>query len=126
MTLIYYLSSIPGDELGPDTLTINLIKKTGHFIIFGVLAVLYLSTLKGSKQLSETGIVLFMLSLFLTLLYAVSDEYHQSFTPGRHSSGYDVAIDFCGALTVLGLLYSVKIRKNSTTDKVKEMVKSAV
>jgi VanZ family protein len=126
MSLIYYLSSIAGDELGPDTLTINLIKKTGHFVIFGVLAALYLSTLKGSKQLSETGIVLFMLSLFLTLLYAVSDEYHQFFTPGRHSSGYDVAIDVCGALTVLGLLYSVKIRRNLATAKVKEMVKSAV
>jgi len=125
MSLIFYLSSIPGDELGPDTLIINLIKKSGHFIIFGVLAVLYLVTLKGRKLLVETGSFLFMLSLFLTLLYAVSDEYHQSFTPGRHSSGYDVIIDTCGALAVLGLLYTLKIRRNPLTARVNKMVKSA-
>ena len=125
MSLIFYLSSIPGDELGPDTLIINLIKKSGHFIIFGVLAALYLSTLKGRKLLEETGSVLFILSLFLTLLYAVSDEYHQSFTPGRHSSGYDVIIDACGALTVLGLLYSLKIRRNLAAARVNKMEKVA-
>jgi len=125
MSLIFYLSSIPGDELGPDTLIINLIKKSGHFFIFGVLAALYLSTLKGRKLLEETGSVLFILSLFLTLLYAVSDEYHQSFTPGRHSSGYDVIIDACGALTVLGLLYSLKIRRNLAAARVNKMEKVA-
>jgi VanZ family protein len=125
MCLIFYFSSIPGDELGPDTLIINLIKKSGHFIIFGVLAALYLSTLKGRKLLVETGSFLFMLSLFLTLLYAVSDEYHQSFTPGRHSSGYDVIIDTCGALTVLGLLYTLKLRRNPITARVNKMAKSA-
>jgi len=125
MSLIYYVSSLPGDELGPDTLIINLIKKSGHFIIFGVLAALYLSTLKGRKSLAETGSVLFMLSLFLTMLYAISDEYHQSFTPGRHSSGYDVLIDACGALTVLGLLYTLKSRRPPATDRVNKRVKSA-
>jgi VanZ family protein len=112
MSLIFYFSSIPGDELGPDTLIINLIKKSGHFIIFGVLAVLYLSTFKGRKTLVDTGSAVFLLSLFLTVLYAVGDEYHQSFTPGRHSSGYDVIIDACGALTTLGLLYTLKKEQN--------------
>ena len=126
MSLIFYLSSIPGDELGPDTLIINLIKKTGHFIIFGVLAVLFLSTLKGRKLLVEAGNILFVLSLFFTLLYAVSDEYHQSFTPGRHSSGYDVTIDFCGALSVLGLLYRMKSRRKPATARVHKTVNNTV
>jgi VanZ family protein len=123
MVLIFYLSSIPGNELGPDILIINLIKKTGHFIIFSILAVLYLSTLKGRKALVDTGNHLFLLSLFLAVLYAISDEYHQSFTPGRHSSGYDVIIDACGALTVLGLLYTLKLRRNLVTARVKKMAK---
>lgn len=125
MFLIFYLSSIPGDELGPDILIINLIKKTGHFIIFGVLAVLYFSTFQGRKTLVDTGSILFLLSLFLTVLYAVSDEYHQSFTPGRHSSGYDVIIDACGAVTVLGLLYTLKIRRNTVTARASKMAKGA-
>ena len=125
MSLIFYLSSMPGDELGPDILILNLIKKTGHFIIFGVLAVLYLSMFKGRKTLVGTGSALFLISVFLTVLYAVSDEYHQSFTPGRHSSGYDVIIDACGALTVLGLLYRHKIRRNLLSAWTNKMVKGS-
>lgn len=37
----------------------------------------------------------------LSLAYAVSDEYHQSWTPGRHPSWIDVGIDAIGA--TLGL-----------------------
>jgi VanZ family protein len=111
MSLIFYLSSIPGDQLGPDTLVVNMLKKSGHAFIFGVLAALYLYALKGRKALLETQSTLYLLSLFLTLLYAFSDEYHQSFTPGRHSSGKDVFIDVCGALTVLVILYILKTRK---------------
>ena len=108
MMFIFYLSSIPGEQLGPDTLAVNLIKKAGHVFIFGVLAALYLYALKGRKSLLETQGVFFLLSLFLAFLYAVSDEYHQSFTPGRHSSGIDVIIDVCGALSVLVLLHVLK------------------
>jgi VanZ family protein len=108
MTFIFYVSSIPGEQLGPDTLVVNLIKKAGHAFIFGVLAALYLYALKGKKSLLETQGVFFLLSLFLTFLYAVSDEYHQSFTPGRHSSGKDVLIDVCGALSALVLLSVLK------------------
>jgi VanZ family protein len=108
MTFIFCLSSIPGEQLGPDTLAVNLIKKAGHVFIFGVLAALYLYALKGRKSLLEARGVFSLLSLFLTLLYAVSDEYHQSFTPGRHSSAQDVLIDVCGALSALVLLYVLK------------------
>jgi len=125
MSLIFYLSSIPGDELGPDILIVNLIKKTGHVIIFGVLAALYLSTFQGRKTLVDTRSILFLQSLFLTVLYAVSDEYHQTFTPGRHSSGYDVIIDACGAVTLLGLLFTLKIRRNTVTARVSKMAKGA-
>lgn len=110
MSLIFYLSSIPGDQLGPDTLVINIIKKSGHYIMFGILAALYLYALKGRKSLLETQGALFLLSFLFIFLYAVSDEYHQSFTPGRHSSGKDVFIDVCGALTILVILYIMKTR----------------
>lgn len=110
MSLIYYLSSIPGGQLGPDTQLLNLIKKFCHFIIYGILAVLYLYALKGRKSLLETRATLFLVSLFLVLLYAISDEYHQFFTPGRHSSGKDVFIDVCGALTILIMMYVAKTR----------------
>ena len=111
MSLIFYLSSIPGDQLGPDTLVVNMLKKSVHAFIFGILAALYLYALKGKKSLLKTQSTLYLLSWFLTLLYAFSDEYHQSFTPGRHSSGKDVFIDVCGAITVLVILYILKTRE---------------
>jgi VanZ family protein len=125
MSLIFILSSMPGDELGPDMLTINLIKKAGHVVIFGVLTALYYSLFQGRKRLADTGGFLFILSLFLTVLYAISDEYHQSFTLGRHSSGYDVIIDACGAIMALSLLYKLKNRKNALIARASMMEKSA-
>lgn len=36
-----------------------------------------------------------------SLLYAASDEWHQSFVPGRHGAWTDVLIDGAGALLAL-------------------------
>ena len=36
-----------------------------------------------------------------TLLYAASDELHQSFVPGRHGAWTDVLVDGAGALLAL-------------------------
>jgi VanZ family protein len=35
----------------------------------------------------------------------MTDEYHQSFSPGRTPSVRDVIIDTCGALTFLTIAY---------------------
>jgi VanZ family protein len=48
----------------------------------------------------------------LTLLYAVTDEIHQSFVPGRHPSIWDVVIfDNLGALIGLWLMHSYRKEK---------------
>ncbi len=38
------------------------------------------------------------LSFFVCLLYAMSDEWHQSFVPGRSAQPMDVAVDMAGVL----------------------------
>jgi VanZ family protein len=38
------------------------------------------------------------LALGITLLYAISDEYHQTFVPGRNGTAVDVTVDMVGAL----------------------------
>ncbi len=43
----------------------------------------------------------FQLGLLLVVIYALLDEFHQSFVPSRTASIYDSAIDIAGGLTVL-------------------------
>ena len=40
-----------------------------------------------------------------TALIAIAAEFHQSFLPNRTSSGWDVLIDCCGAITLQLLVY---------------------
>jgi VanZ family protein len=39
--------------------------------------------------------------MLLVVIYALLDEFHQSFVPSRTASIYDSAIDVAGGLTVL-------------------------
>jgi hypothetical protein len=71
------------------------IKKSAHIIAFGALTVLNLRALAGSG----TGLRRSLLTAIgLTLAYALVDEAHQSFVPGRHASLADVGLDLIGAI----------------------------
>jgi VanZ family protein len=72
-----------------------VIKKSGHLIAFGVLALLFLRALKLWHIPPRRAM---LLAVALTTVYALLDEFHQSFVPGRHPSARDLAIDFGGAL----------------------------
>jgi VanZ family protein len=43
------------------------------------------------------------LALVVALVYALSDEFHQAFVPGRHPDPFDLLWDAAGALIGLGL-----------------------
>jgi len=114
MVVIFILSSIPSMYLGPDALPMDILKKVLHFIIFGILSVLYLIALKPRIQRSAFTARTFYISFVFTVIYAISDEYHQAFSSGRHSSLYDVIIDAGGAIVFLSSLYIVRKRKAVT------------
>ncbi|MGD1995810.1 MAG: VanZ family protein [Anaerolineae bacterium] len=100
MGLIFFLSAQPDLPHAPGPWLDMLIKKLGHALAFGILSWLYLRALGGNGLGSDR---LRVLSLILTLLYAVSDEIHQAFVPGRHSSIADVLVDGVGATLAMGL-----------------------
>jgi len=96
---IFALSATPNLRfVGPDAADFVL-RKAGHMAVFGILAVLLWRAISYSRR---RGAV--VASLVLTILYAASDEFHQSFTAGRHPSPVDVAIDSVGALIALLVL----------------------
>jgi VanZ family protein len=82
----------------------HLIRKSGHFIGYGLLGLTWLRawwmTLPRSVFLQDTA-----LALLGTAMTASADEYHQSFLPNRTSSPWDVLIDCCGALAMQLLVY---------------------
>lgn len=71
----------------------------GHFAVYGVLAILWRWALSGSGVAHPTR-----WAFVLTLLYGFSDEFHQSFVPGRHPDPFDILTDAAGAAVALACL----------------------
>lgn len=95
MLVIFVFSSFPGDRL-PDFLDWDtLIKKAGHMIGYGLLALSYLHLLRSDPRR-------YWVAWLMALLFGASDEVHQSFVPGRFASILDVIVfDNLGAVTAL-------------------------
>lgn len=81
-----------------------IIRKNAHAFEYIVLALLTCSVFFINKFRGK-GVIVYV--LFICLLYAVSDEFHQLFVPGRTSLVSDVMIDFSGALVGLGIFYLI-------------------
>ena len=77
-----------------------VIRKTAHFTIYCVLGVLAFLSIFTYSKISFYARC--SLSAAFCLIYAISDEIHQRYIPGRSGEVRDVCIDFCGAL--LGIL----------------------
>lgn len=71
-----------------------LLRKGAHFFIFGCIATAIFAILPRFKNR-------LLIAAFITLLIAISDEYHQSLTGGRTPSAQDVILDMAGAVTAL-------------------------
>lgn len=101
MGLIFYLSAQADLPHVPEPWLDIVVKKTGHAALYGVLAWFYLGALRGDGPISDRAR---LLAFGLAVLYAVTDEVHQSFVPGRTPSPWDVFIDGAGAaLAVSGI-----------------------
>lgn len=87
-----------------------IVRKTAHFTLYGILgglAFLSVVTYTSVPFLLRTA-----LSGAICLLYAISDEIHQIFVPGRSGEVRDVCIDFAGsALAILILLLLSRCKK---------------
>lgn len=68
-----------------------------HFLAYGLLAVLVLRALCGGDPGRAGWPPAMMAALFATL-YGLTDEWHQSYVPGRMAEAADLAADAAGAL----------------------------
>ena len=114
MAAIFWLSSLPAGEIKPvsDALggwldgwlrrvpwlpAVEWLK-VGHVIGYGLLGIsLY-------RAFAPTSPHPFAFSLLVVLGYAISDEIHQQFVPGRSGSWQDVLLDVAAAALFIALL----------------------
>jgi len=80
-----------------------IVKKSAHIVEYGILCTLLYRALKNSSLSSKNaGIV----AITASILYAATDEFHQSFTPGRTPAARDIVFDTIGASTSIYLIWN--------------------
>ncbi len=106
--VIYAVSDIPNlrTDLG---LMDYVLRKIVHIAIYGALYALFYRAYRGSFKKNKFNS--FIVSIIFCLLFAVSDEFHQSFVPGRSGSIIDALLfDGSGSLFTAWVIHS---RKNA-------------
>lgn len=100
MGLIFYFSAQTNFDFVPERWQVDPLSWAVHFLEYGVLALLLWQALRATPRLSHRAT---SLAFILTVLYAISDEWHQFYVPGRYSDVRDVMVDVLGALAALWL-----------------------
>jgi VanZ family protein len=90
--VIFGFSSIPSLSTHLGTWDL-ILRKAAHMTEYAILAVL-LRRATGSPGWA----------FVIAVAYAATDEFHQTFVPGRHGSPVDVGIDAIGALIGLAVV----------------------
>ena len=101
-SFIFLLSSRPTNPVSQIYWKDFIVKKSAHLLEYGLLTILlYRALKKGGVEKQEAGVY----SIILSVLYGVSDEFHQSFTPGRDPTVRDVLFDTIGSVLAVYVLW---------------------
>lgn len=118
-TIKVILSAVPKFTEQPEEVQENVVenlqfitRKSAHFIGYMILGILSILTFLQLEKINKKPQFAFL----LCVVYAISDEIHQLFVPGRAGQVRDVMIDSCGSFVGIALvLLCIKIlqrRKN--------------
>ena len=107
MGLIYWFSDQSQPFTMPQSWLQDVVGVAGHFTGYAVLALLWRRALAPRRAAT--------LAFVLTLLYALSDEFHQTFVPGRSGNVPDLLVDAAGA--GLGLWLACRWKSHRTQQK---------
>jgi len=97
MGIIFYLSTLQKIGVTDSYIVSFLFFKTIHLIEYSILfLLLYRSIRLGLGYVSYTS---YIISLVILILFALSDEYHQTLVPTREGRLRDAIIDMIGGGT---------------------------
>ena len=119
--LILAINSYPRIEI-PDV-GFTAIDKVGHFCVYFMLGFLIVRALSKGEGLRLQGSILKTLVIGIT--FAIFDEVHQKFIPGRSAEFWDAAADVIGIAAALLAFYSIvqlqlKIKKSISSKTIFE------
>ena len=111
-TIRVVLSAVPGFEEQPEEVKVNIIeklqfivRKSAHFIGYMILGILASGLILQYENINKK----YPLAFLICVIYAISDEIHQLFVPGRSGQVRDVLIDSAGSL--LGIILVMAFEK---------------
>ena len=111
-TIRVVLSAVPGFEEQPEEVKVNIIeklqfivRKSAHFIGYMILGILASGLILYYGNINKK----YLLAFLICVIYAISDEIHQLFVPGRSGQVRDVLIDSAGSL--LGIILVMAFEK---------------
>lgn len=86
------------------------IRKGAHVFVFMMLAVLIQWAVQKTWLIGTWS---YGITFLVTLLYAISDEWHQSFNPNRTSKVEDIGIDTVGSIIGILIIMIINRKGNS-------------
>lgn len=107
---IFLGSSIPAVKVSSNNTADFLAHKAVHLLEYAILYLLIYRAISQGRRIFDKREI--AVAVFLVTLYGGSDEFHQSFTPGREPRIRDIFIDFLGGLLGVGIWkFCPKVRK---------------
>ena len=111
-TIKVVLSTVPEFEKQPEEVKVNIIeelqfivRKSAHFIGYMILGILASCLILHYENINKK----YPLAFLICVIYAISDEIHQLFVPGRAGQVRDVLIDSAGSF--LGIIIVMTFEK---------------
>ena len=111
-TIKVVLSAVPEFEKQPEEVKKNIIeelqfitRKSAHFIGYMILGILASGLILQYENINKK----YPLAFLICVIYAISDEIHQLFVPGRAGQVRDVLIDSAGSF--LGIIIVMALEK---------------
>ena len=103
--VIFYFSSLPDLKSELPSIWDLVFRKIAHMAEYFVLTYFLIIALLSHKINKKKALIA---AALLAVIYAISDEYHQTFILGRSGKSADVLIDSIGVLAMIWLYYQRK------------------
>lgn len=94
---------MPGSQFHMDNFN-HFLRKNAHFFVYMALGILVYSAVKKDCMINRKCIII---SVLVCISYAISDELHQLFVPGRGAGIGDVFIDSMGSFMGIVLQWGI-------------------